>query len=350
MILAAGRGSRLLPLTQDRPKPMIPFMNEIVLDRIVRSFINAGADNFVFLVDYRKEKVIQHLKKWNIKMEVRANNLPYGTGGAVKRISELLEDWFFVSSSDLITDINLRKLLDFHFEKGSKITVAFSESEEVSHYGIATMDENSKLTRFVEKPCESEAFSNIVNAGIYVVEKEVLAHVPPDVEFDFSKHLFPLLVQKKYPIYGYKFREYWNDIGRHSSYLFATRDAVNGKVSFANNFNIERYEKGVLYYPDTADFDELIVEGFAVLGNNVKLGRGCRISNTVIWDNVCVGENTTISESIIAENVRIGKHCKIMAGAVIGANCNIGENATIGQNLKLWVNAHVGPGAFYVGE
>jgi len=195
VILAAGRGSRLLPLTHNRPKPLIPFMNEAVIDRILESFLSIGVDEFIVLVDYKKERLIEHLEGWKsrAKIVIRDNNLPFGTAGAVKRVIELLEERFFVASSDLITEIRLKDLLDFHFEKGSKLTVAFSESDEVSHYGIASFDENSKLRRFVEKPCKDEAFSRIVNAGIYVVEKEALAYVPPNVEFDFSRHLFPLL-------------------------------------------------------------------------------------------------------------------------------------------------------------
>ncbi|MEM3396756.1 MAG: NDP-sugar synthase [Thermoplasmata archaeon] len=352
VILAAGRGSRLLPLTHPIPKPLIPFMNEPVIDRILQSFLRLGVEKFLVLVDYRKERLIQHLEKWKekVEIEIRDNNIPFGTAGAVKRNLDLLEERFFVSSSDLITDINLQKLLDFHFEKGSKLTVAFSESDEVSHYGIATLDEDSRLTRFVEKPRESEAFSNIVNAGIYVVEKEVLEHVPDNTEFDFSRHLFPLLVEKNYPIFGYRFREYWNDIGRHSSYLFATRDAIEKKISFNSKFRVRYDEKGQLFYPETAKIGNVVIEGFVVVGDDVVIGEGCKLSNTVIWNGAKIQERTSITETIIAENVEVGKNCRIMPGVVIGAESKIGDNCVLGQNLKLWCGTTVNPGTFLVGE
>lgn len=352
VILAAGRGSRLLPLTHTIPKPLIPFMNEAVIDRIFRAFLQVGVDKFLVLVDYKKEKLIQHLERWKGKaeIEIRDNNIPFGTAGAVKRNLDLLEEWFFVASSDLITEINLRALLDFHFEKDSKLTVAFSESDEVSHYGIATLDRDCRLSRFVEKPRESEAFSNIVNAGIYVVEKEVLDFVPENIEFDFSRHLFPLLVEKNYPIFGYRFREYWNDIGRHSSYLFATRDAVEKKVSFNKNLKIREFAKGKLFYPETAEIGNVVVEGFVVVGENVVIGDGSRLSNTVIWDSGKIGENTTIFEAIIAENVELGRNCTVMPGVVIGAESKIGDNCVLGQNLKLWCGTCVNPGTILVGE
>ncbi|MEM4293771.1 MAG: NDP-sugar synthase [Thermoplasmata archaeon] len=352
VILAAGRGSRLLPLTHTKPKPLIPFMNEAVIDRIFQRLLQLGVEKFLVLVDYRKERLIQHLEKWRGKaeVEIRDNNIPFGTAGAVKRNQEILENLFLVTSSDLITDINLHGLLDFHFEKGSKLTVAFSESSEVSHYGIATIDHNGKLTRFVEKPRESEAFSNIVNAGIYVVEKEVLDFVPDNMEFDFSRHLFPLLVERNCPIFGYRFKEYWNDIGRHSSYLFATKDAVERRVSFNSELRVRRDERGVLFYPETAQLGDVVVEGFLVVGENVVIGDGCRLSNTVIWECGKIKENTTISEAIIAENVEIGKNCKVMPGVVIGAGSRIGDNCVLGQNLKLWCGTCVQPGTFLVGE
>ncbi|MCX8173784.1 MAG: NDP-sugar synthase [Thermoplasmata archaeon] len=352
VILAAGRGSRLLPLTHTTPKPLIPFMSEAVIDRILQGFLRLGVENYLVLVDYRKERLIQHLEKWRekVKIEIRDNNIPFGTAGAVRRNLDLLEQRFFVSSSDLVTDINLKRLLDFHHERGSKLTVAFSESDEVSHYGIATLDENARLTRFVEKPRESEAFSRIVNAGIYVVEREVLEHVPDATEFDFSRHLFPLLVDKNYPIFGYKFREYWNDIGRHSSYLFAIRDAVNHRVSFNPGLKVKEFEKGVLYFSDSAEIGEVEVEGFVVAGKNVVIRDGCKLSNTVIWDEVKIGENTSISETIIAENVELGKNCKVMPGVVIGSESRIGDGCVLGQNLKLWCGTTVNPGTFLVGE
>lgn len=352
VILAAGRGSRLLPLTHTIPKPLIPFMNEAVIDRILQSFLRIGVEKFLMLVDYRKERLIQHLEKWKEKaeIEIRDNNIPFGTAGAVKRNLEMLEERFFVTSSDLITDINLKKLLDFHFDRGSKLTIAFSESDEVSHYGIATLDENSRLTRFVEKPRESEVFSNIVNAGIYVVEREVLEYVPDNTEFDFSRHLFPRLVENNYPIFGYRFREYWNDIGRHSSYLFATKSAVDRRVSFDKVLKVMKGERGVLYFSETAEIGEVEVEGFVVAGENVVIERGCKLSNTVIWDGVKIRENANISETIIAENVEVGKNCKIMPGVVIGAESKIGDNCVLGQNLKLWCGTTVNPGTFLVGE
>lgn len=327
-------------------------MNVAVIDRILENFLSIGVEEFLVLVDYKKERLIQHLENWKnkAKIVIKENNLPFGTAGAVKRNIDLLEERFFVSSSDLVTDICLKELLDFHFEKGSKLTVAFSESEEVSHYGIADFDENSRLTRFVEKPCESEAFSKIVNAGIYVVEKEALAHVPENMEFDFSRHLFPRLVEKHYPIFGYRFKEYWNDIGRHSSYLFAIRDAVEGRVSFNAKMVEKKFSKGVLYCPESAQIENVEVEGFVVVGENAKIGEGCTLRNTVLWDSTVVGENSTVSESIIAEGVEIGKGCKVMPGVVIGDGSSIGDNCTLGQNLKLWCGTSVKPGTYLPGE
>jgi mannose-1-phosphate guanylyltransferase len=352
VILAAGRGSRLLPLTQDRPKPLIPFMNELVIDRIIQRFINAGVDRFMFLVDYKKEKLIQHLQRWKnrIEFEIRDNNLPFGTAGAVKRNMDRLDDIFFVSSSDLITEINLKEMIHFHHARGSKLTVAFSESDEVSHYGIATMDEHGKLTKFLEKPRETEAFSNIVNAGIYIVHREALAHVPPDCAFDFSRDLFPYLIGRNYPIYGYKFREYWNDIGRHSSYLFATHEAIRGKVTYSKNFIVKHHPKGVLYCTEDTSAGDVEFENFVVTGHNVVIENDCKLANTVLWDGVHIGASTRIDEAIIAENVVIGKNCKIMSGVVIGPNTVVGDNVTLGQNLKLWGNSNIPPGTVLVGE
>jgi mannose-1-phosphate guanylyltransferase len=326
VMMAGGRGVRLKPFTDYRPKPMIPFLNRPVMEYMIEKLRKVGMDKIYVLLGYLPEMVEKHFGdggKFGIDIEYIDGNGPFGTAGAVKRAVEYIKDPFLVISADIVTEISLRKFLDFHEDKGGKLSIALSEVEKPYHYGIALLDDEHKIYKFLEKPRKrSEVFSNLVNTGIYIIDPEIFNNVPPRTNFDFSKDLFPLLLKKNEPIHGYRFSEYWADIGTPKRYLEATKDALDGKVDLDRiSGNLELFGDNGIVMGDNCSVDDGIeVEGFAVIGENVTIDRGSRLSDTVIWPNTNIGKDVSIKESIVGEHVRIFSDAHLSKGAMIPDN------------------------------
>jgi len=325
VVMAGGRGVRFRPFTEYRPKPMIPFLNRPVMEYMIEKLRDAGFKRIIVLVGYLPKMIKDHFgngEKFGVNIEYIVGNEPFGTAGAVKRATKYIDGPFLVVSGDTITEISIRKFMKFCSHKSGKVNIALSEFEKPYQYGIALLDEEDRIYKFQEKPRKSQVFSNLVNTGIYMLEPEILDLVPDKTNFDFSKDLFPLLLKKSEPIYGYKFSEYWADIGTPKRYLEATKHALDGKI------DIDKIKKewaifednGLIIGEDCLVDDDVEVNGFAVLGNNVNIGEGSTLSNTVIWPKTNVGKDVSIEESIIGENVRIFSDINIAKGTMIPDN------------------------------
>ena len=352
IVMAAGKGTRLLPLTATRPKPMIPLLNEPILDHMLKSLKNAGIDEATVLVDYLSDSIVRHLgngERIGMKVEYTTNNIMRGTAGAVKHAASDLHEPFIVVSADVLTTLDFRKLISAHESMGTKITMALSSVRDPSQYGVAIMDDMNRVTRFLEKPKREEAFSSLVNAGMYVCEPGVLELIPERTQFDFSRNLFPAMLSKGEAIGGHPFDDYWNDVGIPSTYLGATRDMVEGRLeSGLRNTAAAEYEDmkyGRLVTGSNCSIAASVdIDGFAVLGDNVTLGKNVTISHSVVYSNTEIGDNSVISEAIVGEGAMLGKSVTLDQGVVIGDRTRIGEGSRIGHNIKIWVHSRLGPG------
>ncbi|WP_297552674.1 NDP-sugar synthase [Thermococcus sp.] len=350
VILAGGKGTRLLPLTVYRPKPMIPFFNRPLMEYTLLSLIEAGVDEVYVLVGYLKERIIDYFgdgSEWGIEIHYsNKENVKLGTAGATKKVVKHMDDTFLVVSSDVLTNLDLRALYEYHKKKKALATIALSEVDDPTQYGIAIIDENGRIQQFKEKPRPEEVFSNLVNAGIYVFEPEAFDHVPKNKNFDFSKDLFPRMLKNDLPLYGFPFKEYWNDVGRPSSYLQATEDVFLGRLILPQvkteslKGNLEH--GGALYTGRRCVLRKPEIRGFAVIGDDVEIGRNVKIERSVIFSGVTIEDGAEIKEAIIGENVHIGKGVVIQPGSVIGDNTLIEDFSKIGSNVKIWVESRIG--------
>ncbi|WP_297513868.1 NDP-sugar synthase [Thermococcus sp.] len=350
VILAGGKGTRLLPLTVYRPKPMIPFFNRPLMEYTLLSLIEAGVDEVYVLVGYLKERIIDYFgdgSEWGIEIHYsNKENVKLGTAGATKKVVKHMDDTFLVVSSDVLTNLDLRALYEYHKKKKALATIALSEVDDPTQYGIAIIDENGRIQQFKEKPRPEEVFSNLVNAGIYVFEPEAFDHVPKNKNFDFSKDLFPRMLENDLPLYGFPFKEYWNDVGRPSSYLQATEDVFLGRLILPQvkteslKGNLEH--GGALYTGRRCVLRKPEIRGFAVIGDDVEIGRNVKIERSVIFSGVTIEDGAEIKEAIIGENVHIGKGVVIQPGSVIGDNTLIEDFSKIGSNVKIWVESRIG--------
>lgn len=227
VILAGGRGSRLMPLTSDIPKPMLPIAGYPIIDYVTAQLYHYGIKEEILALGYRAECIEEHVKGYRgIKTVCSVEKRPLGTCGSVKYAGSLLSEVFVVMSGDCVSDIDINKMIDAHLNSGAEATVAVGEVEEPSAYGVVGIASGGKITALYEKP-GSDKYGNCVNLGAYIVNKSVLSLVPDGQPFDFSKDLFPLLIKRK-SLYSYRHDGYWSDLGDLGRYFEANKRFING--------------------------------------------------------------------------------------------------------------------------
>jgi mannose-1-phosphate guanylyltransferase/mannose-1-phosphate guanylyltransferase/phosphomannomutase len=236
MIMAAGVGSRLMPLTATMPKPMAPIVGRPVMQYSVELLKRHGITDIIANLHYLPDIIRNHFKNgqdFGVKMEYSFEEKLLGTAGGVKNNQWFLDgNTFVILSGDALTDINLTEMYDFHKKKGALATIALKLVEDVTQFGVVALDENEKIKAFQEKPKKEDALSNLANTGIYIFEPEVFNYIPKNKFCDFGKELFPLLVENDMPFYGWETSAYWSDIGSFETYKEAQFDLINGKVGF----------------------------------------------------------------------------------------------------------------------
>lgn len=233
MVLAAGVGSRLGHITADIPKPMAPVGGKPVMEHIINLLRLYGIRDIIANLHYLPEKIMDHFGDGSghgIRLTYSVEETLLGTAGGVKNNQWFLDETFLVISGDALTDINLASFLNFHREKKALATIALKEVADVEQFGVVITDETGRIRSFQEKPKKEEALSNLVNTGIYIFEPEIFDLIPERQFYDFGRNLFPLLVEKGMPFYGYPMEGYWCDIGTVDTYEKACREASAGLV------------------------------------------------------------------------------------------------------------------------
>jgi mannose-1-phosphate guanylyltransferase/phosphomannomutase len=358
VIMAGGFGTRLRPLTMNIPKPMVPIVNIPIMHRIITLLKKNGITDIVALVYYQPDVIMNYFKDgkdFGVNITYVRAEADFGTAGSVKNAENFIgEDEFLVISGDVLTDIDLSKAIEYHHDKKSKATIVITRVKNPLPYGIVIVRDNGEIIRFLEKPSWGEVFSDTINTGIYVLDPSVLEFIPYKQEFDFSKNLFPLLLEKKFPFYGYIAESYWRDIGTLNDYLEAHLDCLAGLVEI--EIKGERIEtpKGVIYVGENvevADYDRF--EGVVVIGNNTRIGKKakiinsvigsfceiedeCEIIDSVIWDRTRIKRRAKLTLDVIGYDNFIGEGAEINENVFISDRCTIGNSAKLLPNIKLW--------------
>ena len=361
--MAGGFGTRLRPLTYNIPKPMAPVLNRPMMEHIILLLKKFGIEDIITLLYFQPHAITDYFrdgKKWGVHIAYVSAESDYGTAGSVKNAVELLKDRFIIISGDVLTDLNLEKLIHFHQEKGAEATIALSRQNNPLQFGVVITDDNGKITRFLEKPTWGQVFSDTINTGIYILEPKSLDRIPLHEEFDFSKDLFPVMLRGGAPLYGYIAEGYWKDVGNLNEYLQSNFDALSGKV----NLPLTEYEqKNGIWKHKTAEIDpeaELQAPvligpyskihtkttiGKSIIGANCTVHPQAKVLESVLWDGVSVGENSTLNLDVIGYRTKIGSHVFISENCFIGDNIKIGNGATIKANIKIWPAKEIESGA-----
>jgi mannose-1-phosphate guanylyltransferase len=285
---------------------------------------------------------------------------PLGTGGALKYAEEYLDDCFFMLNGDILTDLDLTAQLEQHRSSGARATLALIPVDDPSAYGLVRRDKDCAVTEFLEKPGADVLKSglNLINAGAYIIEREVLAEMAPaGNEISIERDVFPRLVG--HGLYGYEASGYWMDIGTPERYLQATFDILEGTVTTEIGGDLGRQgsrligdakiDGRVIAPAVIGDGCEIaagaIVGGRTVLGRGVKVGPGARIDGSVLLDGVTVGARTTISGAIVAAGANIGEHCHIDDLAMVGADVELGADNTLTAGARIFPGVSLPAGA-----
>ncbi|MGH8004345.1 MAG: sugar phosphate nucleotidyltransferase [Limisphaerales bacterium] len=353
--MAGGFGTRLRPLTANRPKPMVPVGGVPLMEQVVRLLKKHGFTEAVALVFYQAEQIKEYFKdgkRFGLKMSYQMAEADYGTAGSVKNAADLIKGDFLVISADVLTDIDLTAAVKFHETKKvedlersrrAAATIVLSRQENPLSYGIVLTDEAGKITRFLEKPSWGQVFSDTVNTGIYILNREVLDKIPEKQEFDFSQNLFPGMLAEKAPLYGYVAKGYWKDVGNIDEYFKAHSDILAGKVEI--EMPGEKSKQKNLWLGESVKVDETAeMEGMICIGAKSKIGPKVFLKNSILSPGVVVEEEVRIENSIIWEKSQIGKKAKI-TGAIVGAEVAVGEEAEVEQGVLISDEAQIGAGA-----
>jgi mannose-1-phosphate guanylyltransferase / phosphomannomutase len=365
VLMAGGSGTRLRPLTCDLPKPMVPIINRPIAEHIInllkRHQITEVIATLHYLPDVMKD-YFQDGAEFGVKMTYSVEDeQPLGTAGCVKNVAELLDDTFIVISGDSITDFDLKAAIDFHRTKKSKATLILTRVPNPIEFGVVITDAEGRIQRFLEKPSTSEIFSDTVNTGTYILEPEVLQYLPPKEEKDFSKDLFPLLLEKNEPMYGYVAEGYWCDVGHLDAYREAQYEALHRKVYLDIAYE-EKYPNIWIgqntFIDSTAKIEApaaigsncriaagVKIEAGTIIGDNITIGMDADLKRPIVWNGAIVGEEVNLRACVIARGTRLDRRAQVLEGAVVGSLSTVGEEAQIGPNVKVWPSKRVESGA-----
>ena len=234
--MAGGRGTRLRPLTNRYPKPMLPFVDRPVLAHILELLKRFGFTEIIITVHYRAEQIEDYFGDgydWGLSIRYAFEETPLGTAGSVKNAEPYLgSEPFLVISGDIITDIDLSEVLKFHQKRGGLATLVLRSVPDVRGYGMVTTDYQGRVVQYIEKPTCMKAVPATVNTGIYIVEPALLSLMKRNHVYDFSLDIFPKLLACKTPMFGYITQGYWSDIGTIESFLSTQADALAGRVKY----------------------------------------------------------------------------------------------------------------------
>ncbi|MDX5895136.1 sugar phosphate nucleotidyltransferase [Rubrobacter radiotolerans] len=310
MVLAAGKGTRLFPLTGEVPKPMAPVVDRPIIEHIFELLAAHGIEeihaNVFYLADALLAEYGERSEIRGMEVNLSREERLLGTAGGVKRLSEHFDGTFVVISGDALTDVDISEMVAFHREKGALATIALRRVYDTSEFGVVELDEEANILGFQEKPDPQDAISTLANTGIYVFEPEALDYIPQDEFFDFAKDVFPLFLEKGERFVGYQGDFYWSDIGTLAAYRQAHYDALSGRVKV--RVPGEKRNGSVWVGEDAMIHPSVNFEGYVVVGSEAVIGRDVTLEGDVTIGRDCwIRKNATLKSTILLPGASVGE-------------------------------------------
>jgi mannose-1-phosphate guanylyltransferase/phosphomannomutase len=366
IVLAGGFGTRIQPLTNSLPKPMLPVMNVPMMEHIIKKLRDELKIKEIAVLLYFKPEIIKNHfgdgSAMGVKLTYVEPDDDYGTAGAVGFTRDLMDERFIIVSGDLVTDFDLKEVESFHVSKNAKLSIVLTRVENPLQFGVVITNAEGKIEKFLEKPGWGEVFSDTINTGIYLLEPEVFDYIPKNEEFDFAKDLFPTLMREGIDLWGCNVEGFWRDVGNPQSYKDVHKELFNGDVRFEFEGDKLEFDEGELYYKNSfAPPKNLQVIGTVVIDEGVKIGddvvlqdsvigknsmikSGAKIKNSVIWNDVLIASKVNLNGAVICNNTTVTKKTKAKNGVIISEHCDIDEEVTFAKDVIVWpnktINAH----------
>jgi len=314
MVLAAGLGTRLRPLTYEITKPMVPVLDRPVMEHILDLLARHGYDEVIANLHYFPDSIREYFGE---RLEYRYEQELLGTAGGVRACAGFFgEEPFLVISGDALTDIDLGALAARHREAGGIATLAVKQVSDTREYGVVLHDREGRITGFQEKPTPEEALSNLGNCGIYMFDPQIFEYFPRRPFVDWAQDVFPVLLENDVPFYIHEVREYWNDVGSLSELRQGTFDALRGELHL--EIEGEELSPGVIVAGSSALGQDTHVDGPAWIGNDVRIGAGARLMGPVVLgDGARLGDHVQLRGSIVFPGTEITAE-SILIGAIAG--------------------------------
>jgi mannose-1-phosphate guanylyltransferase/phosphomannomutase len=364
VIMAGGEGTRLRPLTSNTPKPMMPLANRPMMEHIVTLLKRHGFEDIVVTVAFQANAIRTYFgngAEFDVRMVYATEEMPLGTAGSVRNAMDELDEPFLVISGDVLTDIDLTAICQFHKDKGALATIALKAMDNPLEFGIVITREDGSIERFLEKPTWGQVFSDTINTGIYVLEPEIFDYIDAGRPVDFSSEVFPALLEAGQPLYGYVAEGYWEDVGTLDAYVRVHQDVLDGRVEVdIPGFQLR---EGV-WLGEGSEVDPAAkVEGpaiigdycrieagvqlreYSVLGSNVRVSEDAFVQRAVVHDNVYLGSGVRLRGCVVGRSSDLRRGARCEEGVVLGDECFVGEHAVINPGVKVYPFKTVEPGA-----
>ena len=338
VILAGGMGTRLRPLTLNRPKPIVPLVNVPFLQHQLALLGAHGITDVILSVSHMPDVIRTTMgdgRAAGVRLRYVVEEEPLGTAGGVRNAADLVDGRVVVLNGDILTDLDLRAMLDAHEARRAKASIFLTPVENPTAYGLVELEPDGRVRRFLEKPGWDEVTTNTINAGVYILERELLALIPKGQAYSMEREFFPMLLERRVPFLGHVPRAYWLDIGTAVKYLQAHQDLLDRLVQSHVSPPGRRVQEG--WIDPSVDLHSTVrlrapvvigpacrLEKDVVVGPGAVLGPGCRleaaahVETTVLWDEVSVGAGARLHGCLVGRGCRIGAHAELGAGSVLG--------------------------------
>src|SRR5829696_6639517 len=359
VVLVGGQGSRLRPITYDIPKALVPLRNRSFMGYMLDFLRRGGLSGAVLSLGYLPDPIQaficgqQYLEGFSVDYAVEDHAL--GTAGGIKNAEGYLDgETLVVVNGDVLTGMDLAKAIEVHKATNALATVTLTSVEDPTAYGLVEVDHEMLVRRFIEKPAADEVTTNLVNAGVYVLEPEVLEMIPAGREVSIEREIFPEL-QESGRMRAHITSSYWRDIGTPRSYLAASQDVLSGAVGLREGFEYldihpsTECGKNVRMLPPVSIDEGCTVSHLATIGGRSSLGRGCVVGEgavvegSILLDGAEVEAGAVVRGSIVGPRARVGNNAIVRGLSVLGAGCVVGEGNVLDQGIRVNPGVVVSP-------
>jgi mannose-1-phosphate guanylyltransferase len=360
IILVGGKATRLLPLSVNTPKSLVPVVNVPILEHVINHVREHGIREIVLAQGHLAQSIVNYFgdgSRFGVTIFHSYEDIPLGSAGAARNAEKYLrDDTFLVLNSDIFSDLDFTAMLHLHRKSGAKATIATTPVEDPTMYGLVDSNSTGRVQRFLEKPKREEVTTNMINAGAWFVEADVLSRIPSNTNFSFERNVFPQLLAEGQPVYAFGSSGYWVDMGTPEKYLQLHRDLLNGKcrryqfpageiLRKGKGCRIDgtaRFTGKIIIGPECTIESQVIMDGPVVLGADCVVEKQSVIQDSVLWRNVRIGPGVTVKSSILADNCVLEAGC-VVDGVVLGDGVTVGTGVKVATGSKFDPGTRVGP-------